>query len=91
MEFGNGEFQMTRKNQYRCSNTLPTGVVIMRMQSLYQELSPEAQQLVDRWKALLQLEVPRLGEAGANELIYRTLAYEWGGKFRDDEKARFGM
>ena len=82
---------MTRKNQYQPSNTVPTGIVIMRMQNLYQELSPEAQQLIDRWRARLQLEVPRLGEAGAWELLYRTLAYEWGGKFRDDEKTRFGM
>jgi len=75
---------MTRKNQYRPSNTLPTGIAIMRMQSLYQELSPEAQQLIDGWKQRLQLEVPRLGEAGANELIYRVLYYEWAGRFQDD-------
>jgi len=82
---------MTRKNQYKPSNTLPTGIAIMRMQNLYQELSPEAQQLVDRWRERLQLEVPRLGAAGANELIYKLLYHEWSGKFRDDEKARFGM
>ena len=75
---------MTRKNQYRPSNTLPTGIAIMRMQGLYQELSPEAQQLIDGWKQRLQLEVPRLGEAGANELIYRVLYYEWAGRFQDD-------
>jgi hypothetical protein len=61
------------------------------MQSLYQELSPEAQQLIDRWKALLQLEVPRLGEAGCLELIYRVLTYEWHVRFQDDAKTRFGM
>ena len=75
---------MTRKNQYRPSNTLPTGIAIMRMQNLYQELSPEAQQMVDGWKQRLQLQVPRLGEAGANELIYRVLYYEWAGRFQDD-------
>ena len=75
---------MVRKNQYRPSNTLPTGIAIMRMQNLYQELSPEAQQLIDGWKQRLQLEVPRLGEAGANELIYRVLYYEWAGRFQDD-------
>ena len=82
---------MVRKNQYRPSNTLPTGIAIMRMQNLYQELSPEAQQLIDGWKQRLQLEVPRLGEAGCLELIYRLLVHEWHGRFRDDEKARFGM
>ena len=82
---------MTRKNQYRPSNTLPTGIAIMRMQSLYQELSPEAQQLIDGWKQRLQLEVPRLGEAGCLELIYKTLYWEWSGKFRDDEKACLGV
>jgi hypothetical protein len=82
---------MVRKNQYRPSNTLPTGIAIMRMQNLYQELSPEAQQLIDGWKQRLQLQVPRLGEAGSLELIYRLLHYEWYGRFQDDEKARFGM
>jgi hypothetical protein len=82
---------MTRKNQYRPSNTLPTGIAIMRMQNLYQELSPEAQQLIARWRERLQLEVPRLGEAGANELIYRVLYYEWEGRFQDDEKACLGV
>jgi len=82
---------MTRKNQYRPSNTLPTGIAIMRMQSLYQELSPEAQQLIDGWKQRLQLEVPRLGEAGAWELIYKLLVHEWHGRFQDDEKTCLGM